>query len=1208
MWNLFDTKRIQIFILITFFISSNPLLRAQDKPILIGESMNLQKDYPVVPILYGTSTEGLRSSSDCWSSLGAGYIHINDKFKGKNTSVPTIALDDGSYGPISLGWDFTFYGQTYNSLYVNVNGNITFGEPYSAYSPSGFPSNKVPSMIAPFWADVDLRGTGSGVNNVYIKLEPGKVIVQWVQVGYYKENTDPRNTFQIVLTDANDPDLGIGYNTRFAYGDMNWGVGNASGGTSGFGKTTYATVGAQSAEGSEFYQIGLFGQNNDNYDGPGGSIDGVHYLDGRCFTMDLRTLNVPPVANNLPESREINLTAGMNYDLSTSYASPEIDQITTVDVSNNTLSNFTWESTPGNLSTQNISFTTDESDVGSHYIYIHAQDDGIPNAHTYDTILVNVISELKAGKGSALAFDGVNDHVTVPHNSKMYSSGTGTFSVWIKPSTLSGNLIEPIIQKSSQYAISYDRGSQKTIFTAWKDGTPISLTSNSTITEDEWNHICFSYDGSNLTCYINGIKDSEIEFEGFPSNSISPLYIGTSNQKENFFSGHLDELAYIGTSFSENDIQKLMFELENVKVNYRKFYFKFSNSPVLIDDGPYENNGVLNDFDTTSCWKRNYASIWTGEFSTDWNAAGNWESGLVPVVSDNGSILKENFVIIPEVAAGNKPISITSSVEVNNLIIHDKSSFKLESSGNISIKKNLHGNSNAQFFGNIKFDGFEPQKIFGDNLFYNITIENKVTLQGNQDIKEDLILNSDVLFVNGKTLTLLSDTSGTAEIYHISGSVNGKVVAQRTIEYKANSVGWHYLTSPVTGASFAQINESIPLRGIGNGPNDTPWPNIYLYDETVPSQNKMIGWWSPDSLNQIIEQSQGFILFYNKAEPKTISFIGEVHTGEKNRKITFTNSNKLSSDGWNLVGNPYPSMLDWDLVSFSSTMDKALYVYDNKLDRYSSYVNGIGVNGGTSEIASTQSFFVKSSSETTFSLNNGNRITGKNKWRAKSESPAEHLKISLNTSTDKDEIILVKNENSNNSFDPKEDAYKLSSDNGSFEIYFKMNDIKFSIKNMPFQDETIIPIFISASMGEYSLTIKESSFFNSEINILIQDLLTNEINEFPINENIIFETENVIDKHRFNLIFKTLKSNNLESELVKEKPFYSYSYNQLKINNLPPNCDIQFFDITGKVVLTMSNINSQGSITIPWDYPKGMYLMKILNGNRESSLKVAIYK
>ncbi|MFZ2298207.1 MAG: hypothetical protein WAV91_08095, partial [Aquabacterium sp.] len=44
--------------------------------------------------------------------------------------------DDG-FMALSLGFNVTFFGSTYSSLYINNNGNVSFGSGIAAYVPSG---------------------------------------------------------------------------------------------------------------------------------------------------------------------------------------------------------------------------------------------------------------------------------------------------------------------------------------------------------------------------------------------------------------------------------------------------------------------------------------------------------------------------------------------------------------------------------------------------------------------------------------------------------------------------------------------------------------------------------------------------------------------------------------------------------------------------------------------------------------------------------------------------------------------------------------------------------------------------------------------------------------------------------------------------------------------------------------------------------------
>ena len=137
------------------------------------------------------------------------------------------ADDDGSTGVISLPFSIDFYGTTYNSLFINNNGNLTFNEAQSTYTPYGVGSSYVGQpIIAPFFADVDTRGTGSGLTSWGTGTYDGyqAIGVTWPGVGYYAAETDKLNTFQVLLVDR--PDLGTGdFEIVFNYDQIQWETG-----------------------------------------------------------------------------------------------------------------------------------------------------------------------------------------------------------------------------------------------------------------------------------------------------------------------------------------------------------------------------------------------------------------------------------------------------------------------------------------------------------------------------------------------------------------------------------------------------------------------------------------------------------------------------------------------------------------------------------------------------------------------------------------------------------------------------------------------------------------------------------------------------------------------------------------------------------------------------------------------------------------------
>ena len=81
---------------------------------------------------------------------------------------------------------FDFFGTPQTEVFINNNGNLSFGSSFSTFSPSGFPVSGFP-MVAPFWGDVDTR---SGPGTVFYKSEPTRFTVIWDHVGYYNQHTD----------------------------------------------------------------------------------------------------------------------------------------------------------------------------------------------------------------------------------------------------------------------------------------------------------------------------------------------------------------------------------------------------------------------------------------------------------------------------------------------------------------------------------------------------------------------------------------------------------------------------------------------------------------------------------------------------------------------------------------------------------------------------------------------------------------------------------------------------------------------------------------------------------------------------------------------------------------------------------------------------------------------------------------------------------
>lgn len=184
--------------------------------------------------------------------------------------------DDGSSPAIDITPAFpaglNFFNQRFVNVVLNTNGNITFGGGVATFTPDPFP---IPStgtrypMIAPYWADVDIRNgpdgdgglactttsntadfysrgcpirPGNG-NGVYWYLEtpsstsPGRAVFTWDRTDYFSCRAELKMSFQMILTAVNtctDPADGADFDVEFRYTQCEWNTGNASSGTDGF--------------------------------------------------------------------------------------------------------------------------------------------------------------------------------------------------------------------------------------------------------------------------------------------------------------------------------------------------------------------------------------------------------------------------------------------------------------------------------------------------------------------------------------------------------------------------------------------------------------------------------------------------------------------------------------------------------------------------------------------------------------------------------------------------------------------------------------------------------------------------------------------------------------------------------------------------------------------------------------------------------------
>jgi gliding motility-associated-like protein len=302
---------------------------------------------------------------------------------------------DCSSAPISFpGWTFELYGSVYDEFYINSKGMISFGTNVIDWTPTGFPEAEY-NQITGYWQDTDNRSVGE----IMYKVTQDAVYVNFVEVGYYNNNDDLTNSFQITIT-PNDGIIGDGNNAQVCYLDMNWAHGDIGGGGGCCGPDPGVTGADQASTGSDgpHVQFGRFNLLDDTYNGPYGigpeEQDGINWLDFKFFDLNtaVSSTNLPPVPTENVGCDTLTICLGQTLDIGINFLGPEPGQFVTLEV--------TQDLTPGNTidgftvadgSTAAITGEFVGNVAGISTIEIIATDDGSPPSITTVTMIIQVL-------------------------------------------------------------------------------------------------------------------------------------------------------------------------------------------------------------------------------------------------------------------------------------------------------------------------------------------------------------------------------------------------------------------------------------------------------------------------------------------------------------------------------------------------------------------------------------------------------------------------------------------------------------------------------------------------------------------------------------------------------------------------------------------------------------------------------------------------
>jgi hypothetical protein len=108
--------------------------------------------------------------------------------------------DDENYGAFPLGFDFSFYGNSFSTVRLCTNGFLSFTSTATTYANTQIGDSDEPNnLIAPFFDDLSPNQTGDLY--YYADNDNNRFIVQWSDVSHYISGGGSNNpeTFQVII-------------------------------------------------------------------------------------------------------------------------------------------------------------------------------------------------------------------------------------------------------------------------------------------------------------------------------------------------------------------------------------------------------------------------------------------------------------------------------------------------------------------------------------------------------------------------------------------------------------------------------------------------------------------------------------------------------------------------------------------------------------------------------------------------------------------------------------------------------------------------------------------------------------------------------------------------------------------------------------------------------------------------------------------------
>jgi len=430
------------------------------------------------------------------------------------------------------------------------------------------------------------------------------------------------------------------------------------------------------------------------------------------------------------------------------------------------------------------------------------------------------------------------------------------------------------------------------------------------------------------------------------------------------------------------------------------------------------------------------------------------------------------------------------------------------------------------------------------------------------------------LYIANGNLVLNSDANGDATLLDY-GQLDYESGHAKVERYLTQGK-WHLISSPIAGAVSGMFtNDYLQYH--------TESSNLYTEIEATDHPLNIM---------------QGYALWTVDGAPSTEVFSGSTNTGSQSISISKT------GDGWNLIGNPYPSAIDWGAVTIPSSLNGAIWVFDptqGSNGAFREYIEGGGAGNTTTQyIASGQGFFVRGVSAGSLSINNNARVFNgqdfyKNVEETQSSNPILVIKAIGNGYTTQTAVRF--DTESSNQIDRLFDVEKILSTSPDLpETYTICENKNMAINTLPsVEGNETIPLYFTVGMdGTYRLKATELESLMSFANITLEDVSAGYFQDLKSQPEYEFNYSSGEPK-QFNLHFKDITSiDELESAEIScylNRNILYVNFSQEWVSQIEKGARIAVYSISGQHILSYDTKSLSNHI--PFQYSEAVYLVQI---------------